>query len=315
MVRNNYHRWTDGDDAIIREWYPVIGSADTAAMIGDDVSVPAVQQRAKKIGVRGSMSASIKRRMSDPEYRARATAAMVAKNTGGTPWNKGKKWSLEDKRRMVRAGHHAWSESDDRIVREFYPLEGKVGVACRLGLRESQVKARARSLGVQYDYQTKWDIDCSEHPEDNDRQRALRLGVSASQVRRQRKEMGIAAIGRNKQEPPFPRYFYAHTECYERDRYTCRTCGRVLPVREDWDARLKKKAAHHIIHKKHWRKIMGNENVDSLDNMVTLCRHCHVEAHRQFNVLVEVGYSDRDPATFFLAAGVSSPCKTMFAGA
>lgn len=51
-------------------------------------------------------------------------------------------------------------------------------------------------------------------------------------------------------------------QCYERDNYQCVECGSTEELH-----------AHHIIHREH-----GGPN--TLDNLVTLCKYCHANKHK-----------------------------------
>ncbi len=134
-----YHLWSESDDCVMKEFYPLQGALVVAKQLG--VSVQAVYGRAKVLNIKRDKIASYSNRKYD-------ASALIAYGKQHPVWNKGKKYTVEEQRKRSYDGQHAWSLEDDAIVQDMYTDYPAGLVAKIIGTTDQAVRGRAKKLKV-----------------------------------------------------------------------------------------------------------------------------------------------------------------------
>lgn len=178
----------------------------------------------------------------------------------------------------------------DRIV-ELYTVNKlparKIVELLELGTSENPVLAALRQRGVAIRPAVwalakgiNWKKDFADYPNENDNDRAQRLGVKRKNVRESRLRLGIApkCLRSNTRFDIDSVPLAIRSACYQRADFHCEICAAQLPIAEQPGHRAK--AAHHIIPREHWLATgIHAYTLHSITNLCCICASCHKKVH------------------------------------
>jgi hypothetical protein len=185
-------KWTPEKIAILRERYPIEGSARLAKTLG--CSRTAVIQKAYSLDITCRVNAR--------RGRGRWTSEMIAQLRGrysiegpsqlGAAWGLSRTAVQNKARKLGLVYGGKWTDEMVALLRQRYPIEGSARLATALGCSRRAVIAKAFTLGIQRS--GRWtaesiEILCSRYPTEGAKQIAaeqritLRAVYSAAHIR------------------------------------------------------------------------------------------------------------------------------------